>query len=123
MSPITPAAVAALSLPQTQEPQIVLPDACAHKGCVHPPKYQPLLELYARRRDGGRITRWAKPAIAELALVLCDGHAKSTTADDLISTEGWQQLSERFTAVGLMPPDRHLTKLKLAEIIVDNTKG
>lgn len=44
---------------------------------------------------------------------ICGEHAKTAKAEDFISDEGWQQMSDALAAMGKMRPQRELTQLRI----------
>jgi hypothetical protein len=86
---------------------------CGMAYCSATATHRPVLMLWAAQTVKHGVMHMKKPAEAEVGIGLCAEHAKYTTAQDLITDEGWRLITEAFLAAKKMPPVRHMTKLKL----------
>lgn len=78
---------------------------CGRKDCQNEGTAHPVLLLTFSGYSG-------PPMEAMLGLLVCDQHQAETSAADLISDEGWAQITEAITAAKKVLPERSLTKLR-----------
>lgn len=74
---------------------------CCKAGCERAATHHLGLRLWAKG-----LPKSSRPAEGALDMPLCRDHARSATADELLSDESWVRLCDAFRRAGKAEPDR-----------------
>lgn len=77
--------------------------SCQRLNCSNPGRWMPILFFWFDLKH--------PPARAACSLRICDEHKASSTVEDFLTDDGWEQIVNGFKKQGLKTPDRSLTKL------------
>jgi hypothetical protein len=79
---------------------------CAKLGCTNPAAWHPCLLIYPPARYNSPV-----PIQSILSIGICTSCKDASKLEDFLGDEGWRQITDQLAKMGLVAPDRKLTKL------------